>query len=276
MEKRNEIFSIIENFVSTPIKKKESPLISIITTFHKGEEFLNNFMLNMIEQSYFKNSELILIDANSPKKEKQIIKQFTDKYENIVHVKLDQNLSITRCLNLAIKEAKGKFLTFAFIDDIKSKKCVEILYNNISQDNKIDLVYGDVAQTSKPNQVFSDCVKDSLFEHSKLAFSKENMIKCLPGPMPLWRKNIHDKYGFFDSKDCNYADDWEMWLRAVDGGSQFKKIDEIVGLYFSGGRSQDSDIEQRREESQVFYKYKHIFGSNFNNFKPYFDQFIGN
>ena len=114
-----------------------------------------------------------------------------------------------------------------------------------------------------------------LFEHSKYEYSRENMVKCLPGPMPLWKKSIHDKCGFFDDENCNFADDWDMWLRAVNNNCEFKKVNETVGLYLSGGRSQQSyNIEQIKEEAKLFYKYKHIFGNNFLKYEPYFRQFL--
>ena len=101
------------------------------------------------------------------------------------------------------------------------------------------------------------------------------MIKCLPGPMPMWRKALHEKSGFFDEDDCNYADDWEMWLRAVNTGSKFKKVHKTVGLYLEGGRSQQAlNLAQREEEAKIFYKYAHLFGANFQNYKRYFDQFL--
>ena len=94
--------------------------------------------------------------------------------------------------------------------------------------------------------------------------------------MPLWRKSIHDKCGFFDEDGCNYADDWDMWLRAVNSGSKFKKVDETIGLYLEGGRSQQgNNIEQRKEEARVFFKYSHLFGQNYQVYKPHFEQFIG-
>ena len=172
--------------------------------------------------------------------------------------------------------SNGKYLTLALIDDVKKKDCIEILYNEISKDNTTDLVYGDVIVTEIENQTFESCKVEraNLFEHSQLSFSKENMIKCLPGPMPLWRKAIHEKTGFFDTENCNYADDWEMWLRAIDAGSKFKKVDQIVGLYLAGGRSQQNDTKQRIEEAKIFYRYSHLFGQNFYKFKPYFDQFL--
>ena len=77
-----------------------------------------------------------------------------------------------------------------------------------------------------------------------------------------------------DEENCNYADDWEMWLRAVAHGLAFHKVEENVGLYLTGGRSQrENNLEQRQEESMIFYKYGHLFGENFQKYKPYFDQF---
>ena len=115
----------------------------------------------------------------------------------------------------------------------------------------------------------------SNLEHSVPLFSKENMIKCLPGPMPFWDIEINEKCGFFSEK-YKYANDWEMWLRAVNSGFVFVKNEKPLGLYLSGGRSQSEDPEQRVEEAQIFYKYSNVFGQNFYNYKPYFDQFMRN
>ena len=81
--------------------------------------------------------------------------------------------------------------------------------------------------------------------------------------------------GLFDDVDCNYADDWEMWLRMVSRGHKFKKLNEKIGLYLVGGRSQQNDLEQRKEEAKIFFKYAKLFGSNFQKFAPYFKQFLG-
>ena len=137
------------------------------------------------------------------------------------------------------------------------------------------MTYGDVLITNKDNETFdNNSSNGQMFEHSKLSFSRENMIKCLPGPMPLWSIDIHEQCGFFDDKDCNYADDWEMWLRAVSVGHRFKRVDETVGLVLSGGRSQQGHEEQRKEEAKIFYQYSHVFGQNFHKFKSYFSQFL--
>ena len=273
IRKREEIFSVIDDIVKNNSEKNNKPLVSIISTFCDGEEYLKNFLNNMVEQTFYNNCELIIVDANSQGKERDIIKSYEKKYNNIIYIRCEEKLPPTPCLNLAIKNASADFITFGLIDDVKKKDCIETLYNNIIDDETVDLVYGDVLQTKDANKKFDEIPNSAFFDHSKYNFSRENMIKCLPGPMPLWRKDMHEKCGLFDSKDCNYADDWEMWLRAVEAGSRFKKIHEVVGAYLLGGRSQKSDMEQRKEEARIFYKYKRVFGYNYEKFKPYFDQF---
>jgi len=275
-KKKQEIVATIETLINKNNTRKKKPLISIITTFCDGKNYLPHFLDNMVNQTIFDKCELVIVDANSQNAEEQLIGDYLKQYDNIIYHRLNKKLKPTPCLNKAIQMSNGKYLTLALIDDVKKKDCIEILYNEISKDNTTDLVYGDVIVTETENQTFESCKVEraNLFEHSQLSFSKENMIKCLPGPMPLWRKAIHEKTGFFDTENCNYADDWEMWLRAIDAGSKFKKVDQIVGLYLAGGRSQQNDIKQRTEEARIFYRYSHLFGQNFHKFKPYFDQFL--
>ena len=277
-KKRGEIIQVIEDLYNCSPPPKKHPLVSMITTFHEGEQYLENFLHNITTQTIFDKCELILIDAASPGKEKEIVEKYTKKYKNIIYKRLDSKEKITPCLNVGAQLSNGKYITFSFIDDIKRKDCVEILLKNILANPSVDLVYGDVLQTTVPNETFENNSSDGvLFDHSRYEFSKENMIKCLPGPMPLWKRSMHDRCGFFDT-DSDYSDDWEMWLRSVRMGCKFKKVNEIVGLYYAGGRSFQTEAvsqRQRREEAELFYKYSELFGNNFNKFKPYFDQFLG-
>ena len=273
IEKRDDILSTFENLINSD-SKKERPLVSMITTFCEGGEFLQSFLENITNQTIFSQCELIIVDANSQGNEKDIISTYTEKYDNIVYCRLEKKLKPTPCINIASMLSSGKYISWSFLDDLKSPDCIEVLLGEIT-DHDVDLVYGDVLVTDKYNSHFNRDVSSTVLENSSFDFSRENMIKCLPGPMPLYKASLHDRCGFFDTINCDYADDWEMWLRAVDRGCVFKKINKTIGMYLSGGRSQQNDIAQRKEEAEIFYKYSHVFGNNFKKFKPYFDQFIG-
>ena len=277
IEKREEIGNLVEGIIkkSEDSKGESEYSISILSTFYKGEEFLEGFLEDIINQTIFDKCELIFVDADSPGKEKEIVEKYMEKYDNIIYHRLDYRALPTEGINIGIQMARAKYLTFGFIDDRKRHECLEILLENIKE-NDAGLVYGEVLLTDSPNETYENNTSNGrTSEHSSYPFSRENMIKCLPGPMPLWKKEIHDVCGFFDNEECDFADDWDMWLRAVSAGYSFNKVEDTVGLYLSGGRSQqERNLDQRKEEARIFYKYAHLFGSNFQKYKPYFDQFI--
>tara|TARA_Y100000593_G_scaffold94845_1_gene196556 strand:+ start:12 stop:1625 length:1614 start_codon:yes stop_codon:yes gene_type:complete len=272
VDKREEIADTVENNIKK--NKRRQKEISIISTFHEGENFLKAFLDDVTSQTIFQKCELIFVDADSRGKEENIIKNYMKKFDNIRYHRLDYKATPTQGLNLAIQKSSGRYLTFGLIDDRRKADCLQMLLKNMSAN--IALTYGDCLVTNKENETFErNTANGKLFEHSKNSFSAENMIKCLPGPMPLWKKEIHENCGFFDEDECDYADDWEMWLRAVSCGYKFKKVEKPLGLYLEGGRSQQkNNFDQRREEAEIFYKYKNLFGKNFQKFKPYFDQFL--
>lgn len=254
------------------------PKTTILGTMYRGSKYIRGFMENVTNLDNFDNCELILIDANSPENEYEIIKEYLEKHDNIIYQRMNEKITIAEALNIGIELSSGEFLTFGLIDDIRNSEFLTIMSKHLYFDPSVDLVYGQCLQTKIPNETMENhSSTGELYEHSKLPFSPQSMIKCLPGPMPLWRKDLHIKYGGFD-KEHIYSNDWDMWLRAVDGGSKFKRVEEIIGIYLEGGLSQSdtTNLDQRQEESKLFYKYSHLFGQkNINVYTPYFEQFNG-
>ena len=280
LEKRKEIFNEVHghyfNCLQQVKKRQSRPKISIISTFHEGDKYLRGFLDDITRQTIFEQCELVFVDAASQGEERRLIEGYMEKYPNILYHRLEHREGPTECLNLAIKRSRGEYLTFGLIDDRRAHDCLEELFKTLEEDDMIELAYADCYVTDKPNEVFENNSSGGLlFEHSTFNFSRENMVKCLPGPIPMWRRRMHEVCGFFDTENCNYADDWEMWLRAVQAGARFKKVNKPLGLYLTGGRSQQNDPKQRKEEAEVFYKYAEVFGENFLKFKPYFEQFLG-
>ena len=273
----NKWFNLIDEKEVEYYDNIELPKVTILGTFYDGSEYIEGFLENITTQTIFDRCELILIDANSPGNEKEIIDQYVKKHDNIIYKRLDYRATTGEAFNMGIEMSTGEFLTFGLIDDRRHATGLEILTKHLMFSPEVDLVYGDCFETDKPNETYEkNSSNGKLYEHSLKSFSKENMIKCLPGPMPLWRKTMNEKHGAFNT-DIDFADDWEMWLRAVNGGSKFKKINIIIGLYLSGGRSQSDklNVKQNLEESELFFKYAHLFGNNFHLFKDYFTQLKG-
>ena len=79
--------------------------------------------------------------------------------------------------------------------------------------------------------------------------------------MPMWRKSLHEQFGYF-KEDFKSASDWEFWLRCAYGGSLFKKVRDRLGLYYFNPKGISSNPEgtwsKMQEEKHVFLKYKNI------------------
>ena len=52
-----------------------------------------------------------------------------------------------------------------------------------------------------------------------------------PHCMPLWKKSLHDRFGYFD-ENYRTASDGDMWLRSAVGGAKIYMVNHPVGLYY--------------------------------------------
>jgi len=248
--------------------------VSILTSMYKGDDHIEEFLINMTQQSVFDKCELIIVDANSPGSEGKIINKFMKEHDNIKYVRLDNDPGIYGCWNEAIKRSSGEYITNANLDDRRSLQHIEIHARELLRDPDIDLVYSESLMSAHPHENYEHNTSGGTAYPVK-DFSPENMVKCLPGCMPMWRKSMHEKYGVFNDK-YKFAGDWEMWLRSARGGAIFQKIPGAYGLYYINpqGLSTDKsrDIQKFKEEKEIFFEYKDFFGSNYNHHVGWFSQ----
>lgn len=234
------------------------PRVSIITSLFKGDEFITGFMDNITRQTMFKQCELIIINANSPGNEDEVIKPYLEQYPNIIYFRLEKDPGIYAVWNMAIKMARAEYITNANVDDRLAYNCYELHAQALDKHPEIDLVYSDFYKTFCPHETF--------YRHTGKPwimpqFSRKNMYHCLPNNHPMWRKSMHKKYGFFDEKyQC--SGDYEMWLRAVHNGAQFLKVNKILGLYYHNPQGLSTNPKNKialRESRQLREKYKAMF-----------------
>ena len=243
------------------IKEKDLPKISIITSVYDGDEFIRPFLEDITRQTIFEEKcELILINANSPGNEEEIISEYLEKYpNNIMYKRLDEDPGIYGTWNIGVEMATGEYLTNANLDDRKATDSLERHAKELFINPEIDLVYADMLLTDKPNETFEQNNSENR-RYNFPDFSFDNLkMTNMPHASPMWRKSYHEKYGYFDEK-YRSAGDWELWLRGASKGSQFKKIHELLGLYYfnpTGISTNPENYEwKREEEKEVYEKYK--------------------
>ena len=236
-----------------------NPKISIITSLYKGGVHIKGFLDDIVNQTIFEEKcELIIIDANSPDNEKDIILEYQKKHPNIVYSRLDKDPGIYACWNTAIEMSRGQFLTNANVDDRKSAKSLEIHLKVMEDNSKADVIYADILVTQSPNETFENNTATGVYPSPLDASFDAILNRGAPHNNPLWKKNLHEKSGMFSHK-YKSAGDLDMWLRFLENGAKFGKINAPLGLYYMNPAGMSTNKEtnewKAKEEQEVRRKF---------------------
>lgn len=245
------------------IEVSELPLISLFASVYKADEYIEQYLDDVTRQTIFKDKcELVLINPNSPGNEEEVIKRYMEKFPNIKYVRWDHDPGIYDTWNEAIKLCQGEFVTNANLDDRKAPWSIEKHAKELYANKDVDLVYADSYIMTEPNKRWEHVAGDTQ-KYNFEQFSLEAMLRGNPPHNnPMWRKSLHEKFGWFDQK-YKSAGDWDFWLRCAFGGSKFMKINDVLGVYYHNPVGMSTNPEhnswKREHEKEIFKKYLAIF-----------------
>jgi len=233
------------------------PDVSIITSVYNGDQFIKQFLDDIIRQSIFNKCELIMLNCNSPGYEDAIIRHYAKEHKNIIYKKLDHDPGIYNAWIMGIKMARGRYITNANLDDRKHPQNLEILRDELDNNPSYDIVCGLTKTTPIPNEMWEDVKSnivwwrdapnnitvDSLFRKEDGDIVGNNVIHC----MPMWRKKLHAKFGYFEESEYGTFSDWAFWLKCLSGGARARKLNQVIGVYLEdpashGHRNYDYNI----------------------------------
>ena len=170
---------------------------------------------------------------------------------------------------MAIGLSSGKYITNANIDDRFAHNCYEVHVAELDKDPEVMLVYSSRYDTYTPNETFEHNTGTKFTDAPE--FSREIMCQCWPSNNPMWRRALHNEYGYFDAR-YKYSGDWEMWLRAVEHGAKFKKVDGYYSLFYYNphglSTSQECKNLKDKEDQDIRARYSYLWVRN--NYSDYY------
>ena len=110
------------------------PKISIISAVYNKEEYLLRF-IRSVQNQYFNDIEIILVDDFSSDKSVEIIEKLKNEDGRIVLLKNKQNKGSLISRNIAGLKAKGEFLIFPDADDMLACDVLEKCYREAKRYN---------------------------------------------------------------------------------------------------------------------------------------------
>ena len=128
-------------------------LISIIIPVFNSEYYIKNTINSIKSQTIgFDNIELIFVDDCSTDNTKNILEEYSKKYNNIKCIYLKKNSGFAgKPRNIGIKNATADYIMFLDSDDIFYEYSCELLYNTI-YNNDLDVVSGTYIVNNENNK----------------------------------------------------------------------------------------------------------------------------
>jgi len=239
------------------------PFISIILPFKNEENYIVECLDSIVSQDYTA-WELIAVDDHSDDGSPDIVKSYSDKYENI-HYEVNNGRGVISALKRGLELAKGETITRMDADDIKKINNLSSLANVVAPGKiAIGLVkYFRADGLGDGYKYYEDWINEL---NSSGNTWKDVYRECVV-PSPCWLVYKEDllRSGSFDSD--LYPEDYDLCLRFYRSGLIPVCTQNVIHLW------RDHDIRTTRVSEHysdshfIDLKVRYFLEIDFNNNK---------
>lgn len=208
--------------------------ISIITATFNAANHLPALVNSLRAQTY-KNFEWVVADGDSTDNTLNILRDVKDL--NIV-LSSQSDFGIYDALNRAIKVSKGDYYVVIGADDVFEPDAIENFekeINGISTVITSPIVINNKIYKLSPLPIFLSGFRAKICGHSIAT---------------LFKKSLHDEYGYY-SKKYPIAADYDFMMKLIVNREKIKSCDFIVGKFGMGGISTIDRIGSASEVMRI-------------------------
>lgn len=221
-----------KRYPSLSMPRKPEVLVSAIASLYRGGDYIEQFLENITSQTIFAtHCELIIIDADSPENEGAVIARYMERFPNIVYHRAPTRIGIYEAWNLGVQMSKGRYLTNTNLDDLRRSDSFERQVEILEKFPFVDVVYQDFYYSFEGKAPFAKSAAVGFKSQLPVVTPYNLMQSNSPHNAPMWRRTLHDEVGMFDAS-FRSAGDYDFWLRCVQAGKTFFKVNDPHVIYF--------------------------------------------
>jgi cellulose synthase/poly-beta-1,6-N-acetylglucosamine synthase-like glycosyltransferase len=196
------------------VKDGEWPQVSVIIPCYNEEDCLEGTLESCLGVDYPKDRfQVIIVNDGSKDRTEEVARRLVAKHADRDILLINKpNGGKGSAVNLGIKQAKGEFVATMDSDSFVEPNALKIMIPYFADENIASVVPSMTVR--EPKNLLQ---KVQWYEYVVNMFYKELMgrLDCLhviPGPFPLYRKDVILKIGGFD-ENWNLTEDLELTLR---------------------------------------------------------------
>ena len=231
------------------------PKISIIIPIYNVEDYLEETLDSLLNQTIIDDIEVLMIDDGSTDNSRYIIEKYALDHDNF-HAFHNENGGQGAARNFGLDHAKGEYIHFLDSDDLIIPDGFEKLYNVVSQGN-YDFVVGNVYRFNRYN-----CREDTLFKNSLNGLKDKAIFSSINDHPPLvWDSSTSNKLykkDFLMEKDIKFLDEKVFFEDLLFSMEIYCKADSFIFLdeyfYYWRYRDNKSSVTQQNYKNLKNFK----------------------
>ena len=251
--------------------------ISIIFVNYKTKDLTINAIKSVFEKTQGIDFEIFVVDNNS---QDGSIEAIEKEFPNINIIKSPVNAGFGAANNIAIKQAKGKYILCLNTDTLLINNAIKIMYDFMEKvENQKVAVCGSVLFNKDltlgicggnfPNitEIFWKFGLRNILKKQYLKYKltltaneidKQSNIDYVTGADILFRKSVLDEVGLFDEKFFMYFEETDLCKRIRDKGYDIKLVKDAKIIHLEG-QSNKNTLQKKEisKRSEFYYFRKH-------------------
>ena len=221
------------------------PKVSIILPTYNGQRYIREAIDSIINQS-FSDWELIVINDCSNDNTFEILSDYKEQYCQIHVINNIENKKLPMSLNIGMREAKGKYVTWTSDDNKYAPNAISRMVEYLDNHSEYVMVCADMVAIDEKGNVIDSCI----------SYDEEYMYynDCV-GACFLYKREVIDAVGEYDVSKF-LVEDYDYWLRILSHYGHIGHIKETLYEYrrhvesLTGQRENDIRKQLLRERKE--------------------------
>jgi glycosyltransferase involved in cell wall biosynthesis len=204
-----------------------SPRISVILPFFNADQTLDRAVESISSQD-FKNFECILVDNNSTDRGPEIAMRWVKRDPRFILIG-ETRQGVMHASNRGSDHARGTYIARMDADDVARPGRLRMQSEFLDVHPDYGAVAGLVKHVGDPETTMGF---RRYVEWSNSVITYEQILNSrfveapVVNPTAMWRRWPMEQFGLYHSG--GFPEDYEMWLRWLDGGVKIAKVPEVV------------------------------------------------
>lgn len=240
---------IYRGVMDTYARYDDSPRTTIIVPAHNLESYLPD-TLNSIKEQTDTDWECIIVDDASPDACGRIAEDFAESDQRFRVIHNERNLYLAESRNVAIREARGRYILPLDADDMLTSYAVQLLADALDSDRTLQCAYGGVffvdedGKTPTNYRVVGLSPGHSGWPLPMDGYQQVSGANLLPYSS-MYRKTAWEQVGGYRSR-LRTAEDADFWTRLVSYGFRCDQVSTSDTLVYRNREGSMSRVNEKK------------------------------